>query len=128
MNYEVLMNAHLATVIPCFVIGTVLLLIKKGTVFHKISGRIYMVLMLVTATITLFMSAKVGPKLFNHFGWIHLFSILTIHAVPTAYTAIKRGDVKTHKRKMILLYFGAIIIAGGFTFVPGRYFYSVFFG
>ncbi|MFT5337019.1 MAG: putative membrane protein, partial [Luteibaculaceae bacterium] len=46
----------------------------------------------------------------------------------TAYWAIKRGDVKAHKRKMITLYFGAIIIAGGFTFFPGRYLHQLFFG
>jgi uncharacterized membrane protein len=86
-----------------------------------------MILMLFTAFVTLFMSAQVGPTLWNHFGWIHLFSFLTIYTVPTAYLAIKRKDVKVHKRKMILLYFGAIIIAGAFTFSPGRYLHSVFF-
>jgi uncharacterized membrane protein len=122
-----LMYFHLATVVPCFMIGTVLLLIKKGTKTHVNFGRIYMVLMLVTATCTLFMKAQVGPTIFNHFGWIHSFSFLTIYTVPTAYLAIKKGNVKVHKRKMILLYFGAIIIAGGFTFVPGRYLYELFF-
>jgi uncharacterized membrane protein len=105
-----------------------LLLIKKGTGIHKNFGRIYMILMLFTAIVTLFMKAQVGPTLFNHFGWIHSFSFLTLYTVPTAYTAIKRGDIKAHKRKMIILYFGAIIIAGGFTFVPGRYLYEVVFG
>ncbi|MEP3389793.1 MAG: DUF2306 domain-containing protein [Reichenbachiella sp.] len=127
MNYTDLMYAHLATVVPCFVIGTVLLIIKKGTDIHKNLGRIYMILMLITAGITLFMPAEVGPRMLNHFGWIHSFSFLTIYTVPTAYWAIKRGDVKSHKRKMILLYFGAILIAGGFTFTPGRFLYSVFF-
>ncbi len=128
MGYDSLMYLHLATVIPCFIIGTILLLIKKGTPFHKKSGRVYMVLMLITATITLFMPAKVGSSLFNHFGWIHLFSFLAIYTVPSAYFAIKKGNVKSHKRKMILLYFGAIIIAGGFTFSPGRYLHELFFG
>lgn len=128
MNYLDLMYFHLATVIPCFVIGTYLLLAKKGTPIHKILGRVYMILMLITATITLFMSAKVGPPFINHFGYIHLFSVLTIYTVPTAYIAIKKGNVKSHKRKMIILYFGAIIIAGGFTFFPGRYLYELFFG
>lgn len=128
MSYQDLMFWHLLTVVPCFVIGTMLLLIKKGTKIHVNFGRIYMILMLVTATITLFMKAEVGPKMLNHFGWIHLFSFLTIYTIPTAYLAIKKGNVKAHKRKMILLYFGAIIIAGGFTFVPGRYLYKVFFG
>ncbi|MEQ9592773.1 MAG: DUF2306 domain-containing protein [Cyclobacteriaceae bacterium] len=128
MEYRDLMNYHLATVVPCFLIGTLLLLIKKGTPVHKQFGRVYMVLMLVTASITLFMPAEVGPRILNHFGWIHSFSFLTIYTVPTAYSAIKRGEVQSHKRKMILLYFGAIIIAGGFTFVPGRYLYELFFG
>ena len=128
MKYIDLMYIHLATVVPCFIIGTMLLLIKKGTRIHKGFGRLYMVLMLFTALVTLFMPAHVGPRILNHFGWIHSFSFLTIYTVPTAYLAIKRGNVKSHKRKMILLYFGAIIIAGGFTFVPGRYLHSVFFG
>lgn len=128
MKYIDLMNFHLATVVPCFVIGTLLLIIKKGTSIHAFLGRIYMILMMVTACVTLFMPAEVGPRILNHFGWIHSFSFLTIYTVPTAYWAIKKGNVKTHKRKMILLYFGAIIIAGGFTFTPGRHLHSLFFG
>ena len=128
MGYDGLMYFHLATVVPCFIIGTVLLLIKKGTIVHRRFGRVYMVLMMITACITLFMPAQVGPSFLNHFGWIHSFSFLTIYTVPTAYVAVKKGNIKAHKRKMILLYFGAIIIAGGFTFTPGRYLYEVFFG
>lgn len=127
-SYHDLMYIHLATVVPCFFIGGLLLLIKKGTVFHKKLGWVYFILMLFTATVTLFMSARVGPRLFNHFGYIHLFSFLTIWTIPRAYFAIKRGDIKAHKTAMILLYFGAIIIAGGFTFMPGRYLYQFFFG
>ena len=121
MDYSSLMYWHLVTVIPCFVIGTVVLLMKKGTFLHVSFGRIYMVLMMITACITLFMPALVGPRILNHFGFIHSFSFLTIYTVPTAYLAIKKGNIKSHKRKMILLYFGAIIIAGGFTLAPGRY-------
>ena len=128
MSYNVLMFLHLFTVLPAFIIGTISLLLKKGTQLHKVLGRIYMILMLFTAILTLFMPAAVGPSLFNHFGWIHLFSFLTIYTVPTAYIAIKKGNIKAHKRKMILLYFGALIIAGAFTFMPGRYLHSVFFG
>lgn len=128
MNYDTLMFTHLFTILPCVFIGGLLLIIKKGTKIHKQFGRVYMVLMLFTAIVTLFMPAKVGGALFNHFGWIHLFSFLTIYTVPTAYLAIKKGNVKVHKRKMILLYFGAIIIAGAFTFSPGRYLHEVFFG
>ncbi|MEP1152246.1 MAG: DUF2306 domain-containing protein [Balneola sp.] len=127
MKYIDLMHLHLITVVPCFFIGTLLLIIQKGTNVHKNLGRIYMCLMLVTAFITLFMQSQVGPRVLNHFGFIHSFSFLTIYTVPTAYLAIKKGNIQSHKRKMILLYFGAIIIAGGFTFTPGRYLHSIFF-
>jgi len=128
MEYITLLTIHLATVLPCFVIGTILLIIRKGTKIHIYAGRVYMILMLITATVTLFMPAQVGPRLLDHFGLLHSFSILTIYSVPTAYLAIKAGNVKVHKRKMVLLYFGAIILAGGFTFYPGRYLHNIFFG
>ena len=122
------MYAHLITVVPCFFLGAILLILKKGTSFHKKWGKLYMILMMITAIITLFMPAKVGPQFLSHFGWIHSFSFLTIYTVPTAITAVRKGNIKAHKRKMILLYFGALVIAGGFTFVPGRFLYEVFFG
>jgi len=128
MNYDLLMYAHLTTVVPCVFLGAYVLLAKKGTSVHRFLGKIYMVLMLITAFITLFMPALVGPQFLDHFGWIHLFSFLTIYTVPTAYTAIRKGNVRAHKRKMVLLYIGAILIAGGFTFAPGRYLNELFFG
>lgn len=128
MDYDILMYVHLFTVVPCIILGAYGLLGKKGTQIHRKLGRIYMVLMLFTALVTLFMPALVGPQFLNHFGWIHLFSFLTIYTVPTAYTAIRKGNVRAHQRKMVLLYIGAIIIAGGFTFAPGRYLHELFFG
>lgn len=73
------------------------------------------------------MPAQVGPQVLNHFGYLHLFSFLTLYTVPTANIAIKRKDVKSHKRKMIILYFGALLIAGGFTLFPGRYLNNLLF-
>ena len=97
MSYIDLAYIHLVTVVPAFVIGTYLLLTKKGTPNHKRFGRIYMVLMLVTANISLFMQAQVGPLLFSHFGYIHLLSFLTIYAVPVAYVSARNGNIKRHK-------------------------------
>lgn len=97
-----------------------MLLRKKGTPVHKVLGRIYLVLMLTTATIALFMPAKLGPTILGHFGFIHLLCVLTIHAVPDAYFAVRRGNIKGHRSAMIKLYVGAILIAGAFALAPGR--------
>ena len=77
-----------------------------------------MILMLITALATLFMKAEVGPVLIGHFGYVHLFSLLVLYAVPSAYIAVRKGNIAKHKRSMMLLYVGAILIAGGFTFTP----------
>ena len=87
-----------------------------------------MVLMLVTATTTLFMKARVGPVFLNHFGYIHSLSILTIYTVPFAYNAEKKGNSKKHKSGMIGLYAGGIIIAGSFALMPGRLLHGWIFG
>jgi uncharacterized membrane protein len=126
-TYLPLAYAHLATVLPAFVIGTYMMFARKGDRFHRALGKGYMVLMLVTATISLFMPAVVGPRLLNHFGFIHLFSVLAIVSVPQAYLAAKRHDIKAHKSSMIGLYVGGLIIAGGFAFMPGRLLHSWLF-
>ena len=71
-----LVYAHLATVLPAFVIGTYMMFSRKGSKPHRLMGKIYMALMMTTAVIALFIKAEVGPQLFGHFGFIHLFSVL----------------------------------------------------
>jgi uncharacterized membrane protein len=127
MPYPTLMFFHLATVLPCVVMGAFLFFMTKGTPIHKATGKVYMILMLITATITLLMPAQVGPQLFNHFGFIHFFSLLALVSVPRAYFAIRHGNVKSHKYAMIGLYVGGIMIAGGFTLFPGRYLHNLLF-
>ncbi|MGY0627527.1 MAG: DUF2306 domain-containing protein [Paraglaciecola chathamensis] len=126
MTYLQLAYFHLATVLPAFLIGTYLLANRKGTPTHRTLGKVYMGLMLVTALLTLFMAAQVGPVLIGHFGYVHLFSLLVLYAVPSAYFAVRKGNIAKHKRSMLLLYVGAILIAGGFTFTPGRMLYDWF--
>lgn|SRR5688572_25971883 len=128
MTYTQLAYLHLATVVPAFAIGAFQLLRRKGTPLHRVLGKIYMVLMLATALITLAMPAEVGPRLLNHFGFIHSFSFLTLFSVPTAYIAARRGHIKAHRASMIWLYVGGILIAGSFAFGPGRMLNEWLFG
>jgi len=115
-----LVYAHLATVLPAFVIGTYMMISRKGSKIHRLMGKTYMLLMMTTAVIALFIKAEVGPQLFGHFGFIHLFSILVLYAVPKAYFAAGRHDRRAHASGMISVYIGGLIIAGGFTLMPGR--------
>ena len=126
MTYLQLAYLHLATIFPAFLIGTFLMLNHKGTPVHKLLGKIYMSLMMFTAGVTLFMSAEVGPKILNHFGFIHLLSFFVLYTVPSAYLAARNGDIKHHRNNMVGLYLGGILVAGAFTFMPGRLFHNLF--
>ena len=128
MTYTQLAYLHLATVVPAFFIGAFQLLRRKGTPSHKFLGKIYMVLMLATGFITLVMPAEVGPRLLNHFGFIHIFSFLALFNVPLAYIAARRGNIKAHRGAMLGLYLGGILIAGAFAFSPGRMLHAWLFG
>ena len=128
MTYTQLAYFHLASVVPAFFIGAFQLLRRKGTPSHKYLGKIYMVLMLATALITLAMPAQVGPRFLNHFGFIHIFSFMALFGVPGAYIAARRGNIRAHRGAMLGLYIGGILIAGAFAFSPGRMLHEWLFG
>lgn len=128
MTYTQLAYLHLATVLPAFVIGVFQLLGRKGSARHKLLGKLYMILMLATAFITLAMPARVGTRFLRHFGIIHAFSFLALVSVPFAYVAARRGNIRAHRFSMIWLFIGGILIAGSVAFGPGRMLNEWLFG
>ena len=123
-----MMTLHLATVAPAAMLGTHLIFWAKGTATHRLFGKIYMILMLITALTSLFIPATVGPQLVGHFGWIHMLCLLVLVSIPRAYYAARTRNVVSHKFSMAGVYFGGILVAGGFKLAPGRYLNQLFFG
>jgi uncharacterized membrane protein len=129
MSYATLTYLHLATVVPAFFLGTYLLLNPKGTPTHRALGKLFMILMLGTAFISLFMSDGSGTRILGHFGLNHLFVIPVAIFIPRAYFAARRGDIKAHKGSVIGVYVGALVIAGAVAiFTPGRLLHGWLFG
>ena len=120
VSYQQLAYLHLATVLPAFVLGTWLMLRRKGTTLHKQLGKAYLSLMLLTAMVTLFMPAQVGPTLLGHFGFIHLLSLNVMISVPVAYLAARSGNIRKHQLNMIGLYVFGLLVAGSLALMPGR--------
>ena len=127
MSQQFLIYSHLFTILPAMVLGTLVMMMKKGGTLHKLFGRTFMILMFVTAAISLGIEAGVGFQVLGHFGPIHILSVFALISVPKAYLAAKRGDIKTHRNEMIGLYFGACIVAGIFAIQPGRMLHSMIF-
>jgi uncharacterized membrane protein len=120
---------HLATVVPAFAIGTWLIFFsRKGAPVHRALGAIYLTLMTVTAITTLFVHQLMPRSPFFGLSPVHLLVPLTFFAVISALWAARRHDVTGHRRAMISLYIGGMLIAGGLTLLPGRILYRAFLG
>jgi len=115
---------HALAAIAALVVGAVQLLAPKGNVPHKILGMVFVVLMLTAALTALFIT-KIFP---GSFSPIHLFIPLTLVSLYHLIRTARANDGKAHKKKVLGLYFGALILPGLFTFLPERLMYQVFFG
>jgi uncharacterized membrane protein len=120
---------HVAAVLPAFLLGTwQIFLSAKGARPHRAVGYLYLGLMTVTAITSLFIHMVMPGGPFWGFSPVHLFIPLTLYGVVGGLYYAHRGDIVRHKRVMIRTYVGALLIAGGFTLVPGRIMHAVLFG
>ena len=106
---------HVATVLPAIPLGGWLLLAKKGTPLHRQLGKLWLALMLITATSAIFIQSSGG------FSFIHLFVPITFHAAWKTIATARRGDIQAHKRHLVFTYLTALMIPGIFAFaLPDR--------
>ena len=115
---------HLGFAVLAFGIGAVQIIGPKGTLMHRILGWTWVVMMLTVAISSLFIHI-INPA---GFSLIHLLSVLTLIMLPVGVYAARRHRVDLHGRTMTRLYVGALILAGIFTFFPGRLMWQMFFG
>jgi uncharacterized membrane protein len=131
MTLEPLLSAsptiqlHAFAAMAAFVIGVVQLSRTKGDGPHRLTGYAWIALMLVIAASSFWIH---GINQWRGFSVIHALSIWVIFFAPIAVMFARRGNISAHKRSMIGIFAGALIIAGFFTFVPGRIMHAVLFG
>jgi uncharacterized membrane protein len=116
---------HAFAAMGAFALGTVQLAAPKGTVPHRIVGSIWVLLMLVVSISAFFIHEL---RIWGPWSPIHLLAIFTLVMLPIAVWRAHKHAVEQHRRAMLGLFFGALVIAGLFTFLPGRIMHSVVFG
>jgi uncharacterized membrane protein len=67
-------------------------------------------------------------RLWGPWSPIHLLSIFTLVMLPYGVLMARRHVLIGHKLTMLGLFAGALVIAGIFTFAPGRIMHQVLFG
>lgn len=130
MNLDIFFDAppviiiHSLAAFLAFGLGILMFVRKKGTKSHKMIGKVFAVLMAVTAFSAIFI------RLINDgaFSFIHIFVIVTFVALFQTFYHIRKGNIAGHKSAVKGLFFGALLIPGALSFLPGRLMWVVFFG
>jgi len=116
---------HAFAAMSAFVLGLVQFAAPKGTLPHRTLGWIW-VLLMASVAVSSFWIHQI--KLIGPWSPIHLLSIFTLVMLPLAVWRAHRHRVVDHRRIMIALFSGALVVAGLFTLLPGRIMHAVVFG
>lgn len=116
---------HVLAVILAALIGGYMLWARKGTWLHRLCGRVWIALMVLTALSSFFIHEI---TLVGDFSPIHILSIVVLASAFEIVRSARQRNFVRHQRVVKSLYFGAIGIAGLFTLMPGRIMHEVIFG
>ena len=131
MSLQPLLNAapaiqvHAFAAMAAFALGIVQLSAPKGTLPHRTLGYVWVALMVVVAGTSFWIH---DIRMWGPWSAIHLLSIFTLVTLPLAVLHARRHRVIAHRNAMISMFAGALLIAGLFTFLPGRIMHAVAFG
>jgi uncharacterized membrane protein len=125
LNAEPAIQLHAFTAMAAFALGAVQLSAPKGTLPHRTAGWIWVALMVIVAVSSFFIH---DLRMWDAWSPIHLLSVFTLAMLPLAVMHPRRHRVDRHRRAMIAIFVGALVIAGLFTLAPGRIMHAVVFG
>ena len=116
---------HAFAAVAAFMLGVIQFAAPKGTLPHRTIGWIWVMLMLAVAASSFWIHQI---KLWGDWSPIHLLSVFALVTVPLGVWQAHRHRVADHRGIMILIFSGALVIAGLFTLLPGRIMHAVVFG
>jgi uncharacterized membrane protein len=125
LNAPFAIQVHAFAAMSAFVLGLVQFAAPKGTLPHRTVGFIWLTLML-TVALSSFWIHEI--RLWGPWSPIHLISIYVLIMIPLAVYFARKHKIRGHARTVIGMFVGGLVIAGLFTFVPGRIMHAVAFG
>jgi len=123
--------AHATLALLAVPLGLYIFLTKKGTKQHKMLGRIWVTFLIIVSLTAIFIQTINSGQ----YSWIHLLIPFTLVSLIYSIWNIKKYKKTkierykySHMYSMIGVYVGALLIAGAFTLMPGRFFHHILFG
>jgi uncharacterized membrane protein len=125
LNASPAIQLHAFAAMGAFTLGILQFAAPKGTIPHRAVGWTWVVLMTIVAATSFWIH---GIRLWGPWSPIHLISIAVLIMLPLAVLYARRHKAVRHSRFMIGIFIGGLVVAGLFTFVPGRLMHAVAFG
>jgi len=127
MNTEAFLTApwviqlHAASALGALLIGSIQMAAPKGNLPHRTLGIIFVLLMAGAAISAIFIRQING----GNFSFVHIFVPLTIIGIFRLVLSARRRDRSRHRAQVQGLFYGALIIPGLLSFIPGRLMHTV---
>lgn len=115
---------HVVCAMGALAVGTVQMVGAKGTLPHRTLGILFVLLMVGAALSAIFIRQINGGE----FSFVHIFVPLTIIGVVRLVLSTRRGARGSHRGQVLGLFYGALIIPGLLSFLPGRLMNTFLFG
>jgi uncharacterized membrane protein len=125
LNAAPAIQLHAFAALAAFGLGAAQLAAPKGTLPHRAVGWAWVTLMVIVAGSSFWIHEL---RVWGPWSPIHLLSIYTLAMLPLAAMHARRHRVEQHRKAMIAIFVGALVVAGLFTFWPGRIMHAVLFG
>lgn len=115
---------HALSAIGALGLGVVQFTAPKGTLPHRTLGYIWIGLMASTAITAIFIR-QIND---GQFSWIHIFVPLTFYSAIALAIRARKGLTSKHRNTALGFFFGALLIPGILSFIPGRLMWEVVAG
>jgi uncharacterized membrane protein len=125
LNAPAAIQLHAFAAMAAFAVGAVQLAAPKGTLPHRSVGWSWVILMVMVAVSSFWIHEL---RMWGAWSPIHLLSIFTLVTLPLAVMHARGHRIGKHRNAMIAIFTSALVIAGLFTFAPGRIMHTVVFG
>ena len=116
---------HAFAAFAAIALGATQLMLPKGSPRHKAIGSVWAGLMCLIAVSSLFIHTI---RTWGPFSPIHLLSVFVLINLPYRAWLAYHGQMRGHGKHMAYNFAFALIVAGFFTFAPGRIMHAVLFG
>jgi len=112
-----IIQVHVVLALAAVLLGPAALLRRSRDVWHRRLGQAWVAAMAGTALSSFFIN-EIGS--FGPFSIIHVLSILTLLGLWEGIAHARAQRIAKHRRTMLVVFSGAVGVAGLFTLLPGR--------